>query len=381
MIRRLRPNCTHIVTRCRKADLQCHVCGEIPWTGILYQCEQDRYEALYHRRYPSNGDYYSMWWSEEGDAEPSKEDEESPKIALMKSLDMKEWMIDLARKGHYTDEQLERLMAQKANLIETMKMEEQQNTPLADRVSFPGRYRPRLKYLLANQPICKHQCCHRCRPYMNHRSAVSIDAVFNDEIEPLTPAEASTLSVMDVKVLHNIGLRVSPPKSCAAVSSVASSASTSSSSEYSSEESDVGEGAPLARQHSGGGVSITSSEPPDAMVRPLRRALTNIIRNGHGESTDRHSVVTLPLEGTGALRSYDEDAQEFDLALFRSLDFPQAPRGALPQTEYVASLTTEERRELEDAVTPEGEEVDVEGGVALTEEAVDTHTPDMITQI
>lgn len=353
----------------------------MPLFGIVYRCEQDKYERQLPLRFDPDGHVRNIWTDEEQNSKNSHvESQESPTIRAMKFLGMKEWMVDLARNGHYTDEQIERLMEQKRNLIEALRVEEHRNTPPQERLVTPACYRPQLEYLLASQPICNHQCCHRCRPYMKDRGVVSLDAVFNNEIEPLDE-KMDMLPVMDARLLHNIGLRMSPLKTSGAGSSGSSSISTSSSSEYSSEDGDVAEGVSLTREQSNGGVSTTASEPPDGVVRPLQRALTSIIRNGQGESFHRHSSVTLPLEGTGALRSFDEDPQEFDLALFRSLEFNSTPIGPLTQASQTSSLTSEEQRDLDDAFTPEGEEVGVEGGVALTEEAVETHTPDIITQI
>ncbi|KAK5003287.1 hypothetical protein LTR28_010352, partial [Elasticomyces elasticus] len=57
------------------------------------------------------------------------------------------------------------------------------------------------------QPPCRFQCCHGCRPSFIDRLWVSFEAVFQDEYRPLTNMDASCLPVMDATVVKNLGLR------------------------------------------------------------------------------------------------------------------------------------------------------------------------------
>ena len=56
---------------------------------------------------------------------------------------------------------------------------------------------------------CNFQVCHACRPFFPDRLHSSIDAVYNDELPPISLEEQSKLRVLDAHVVNNFGLR--PP--------------------------------------------------------------------------------------------------------------------------------------------------------------------------
>ena len=61
--------------------------------------------------------------------------------------------------------------------------------------------------LLANTGfVCDFQCCHACRPIYRDRIYQSVDAVFNDEVEPFHPSDIADLHVSDASLLCGIGL-------------------------------------------------------------------------------------------------------------------------------------------------------------------------------
>ena len=72
----------------------------------------------------------------------------------------------------------------------------------------------------ANSPIktaktrksvpCNFQVCHACRPFFPDRLHTSFDAVYSNEVPPITEEDASKLRILDAKVVSNLGLRPVP---------------------------------------------------------------------------------------------------------------------------------------------------------------------------
>lgn len=56
---------------------------------------------------------------------------------------------------------------------------------------------------------CNYMCCHACRPYMHDRIHFCLDTVLKSEQPPLTDEEAKTLPVLDAKVLRNVNVKPS----------------------------------------------------------------------------------------------------------------------------------------------------------------------------
>ena len=139
----------------------------------------------------------------------------------------------------------------------------------------------------------------------------------------------------------------------------------------------------------------------------LKSAIQGIFRPSR-ESSSSGSNITLPLPRTGTARDlHDSDAhREFDVGTLRRVR-RQKEMNDLRNGTYVGGFeglgsalrpkTPQETAEVNGApaddeddgetdsnftvysFASEGSEVEVEGGVALTEEAVETHIPDILT--
>jgi hypothetical protein len=108
MPKRIRvPNCTHLdMDRVFGRHQLCHVCGNSPSIGFLYECRQD--------------------WETQPLRDLLTKDDQDDDIGVIKSdtrlnlewLGMSESVILTAEQGHYTEAQLEKLKAQKKELRE-----------------------------------------------------------------------------------------------------------------------------------------------------------------------------------------------------------------------------------------------------------------------
>jgi len=145
----------------------------------------------------------------------------------------------------------------------------------------------------------------------------------------------------------------------------------------------------------------------------LKTAVQNIFRPGR-ESSSEGSNITLPLPRTGTVRNSNDidEVGEFDLPALRKVR-KEKERNDVKHGTFVAGFegvqadpvpahqpspgslaavfniqhlqngsheTSDSRSSEPSAYTSasEGSEVEVDGGVALTEEAVETHTPDIL---
>jgi hypothetical protein len=132
----------------------------------------------------------------------------------------------------------------------------------------------------------------------------------------------------------------------------------------------------------------------------LKAAFQGIFRSSR-ESSSEGSNITIPLPRTGTVRdsNHSHDIGDFDLPALRKVR-RQKERNEIKNGTYVAgfesvqssasasshhahgtqeaSSSSSESDFSVHSCASEGSEVEVEGGVALTEEAVETHTPDIL---
>lgn len=82
------------------------------------------------------------------------------------------------------------------------------NTPSISTVNTPDKIAKPTK-----QTTCNFQVCHSCRPFFPDRLHTSFDAVSNNELPPITEGDVSRLRVLDAMVVSNLGLRPVPLRS------------------------------------------------------------------------------------------------------------------------------------------------------------------------
>ena len=269
----------------------------------------------------------------------------------------------------------------------------------------------RLKHKTQFTPPCTFKACHTCRPYYKDRICISFGAVLAGETAPLTAQDAAALPIGNVNVLRNIGLRQPPRKHLPMDESaevLSGSASQFTIQTTQSERNDLSRIRQSARNfYKFGSRSFTELRNEFQMTglrKSLKNAFHNVFRTGR-ESSSESSNITLPLPGTGKHRKLDQHVGEFDLGLLKRVrsvrrTLEVARNNSMPVVEvvegneqdYVAETNVAETNgdsldSSEDSSDysaysglSEGSEVEVDGGVALTEEAVEMHTPDIITQ-
>jgi hypothetical protein len=128
----------------------------------------------------------------------------------------------------------------------------------------------------------------------------------------------------------------------------------------------------------------------DRLSRQGLRAAFQGIFCSNRDSSSSGSNITLPFPRTGTVRNSSEaqDIGDFDLPALRKVrrekERIEAKKGSHTVTYEDAQDASNEASSSEasgfslDSCASEGSEVAVEGGVALTEEAVRAHTPDIV---
>jgi hypothetical protein len=273
---------------------------------------------------------------------------------------------------------------------------------------------------------CAFRACHTCRPYYQDRLYISFQAVLNAEFPPMTRGDIEELPTKSAKIMRTIGqTKAQPlpssmtldtsPSTLLTTNSLATStdaphtalSNTTDSSEltFKTTQTDIDEISAqrrprrrfykMGRRSSGEIARVLTRGSPRLTAQGLKSAVQSIFRPGR-ESSSSGSNITLPLPRTGTARDVGGSASvgEFDLGALRRVR-KQKERNDIRNGTYtggyedVTSATAEagdgvgenSSEESEFSVytfaTDDGDAMEVDG-VALTGEAVETHTPDIV---
>ncbi|KAL5374688.1 hypothetical protein PMIN06_007520 [Paraphaeosphaeria minitans] len=413
--KRRAPACTHISMERIPLGLSdgfsCPSCGNYRVLGFLYVCRQER-DIAYSEIHTAH----------------APEKNRSTKSDLrreMEGIGLGESVIVTAEQGLYTDEQLASLKAKKTELNGVVAGSLQAAQMRDAIIHVPVNSIPEA---FETVPSCQIVACHACRPYFRDRISMSFDAVFKDEVLPIQPAEANLLPVKSAQTIRNISCRPIPAPlritveenmpSTLLVSSgfrdeSPSTPSQSSMYTYKTTQSEI-DTVNITRRHrrrffkmghrSSGELSRDLSRQLPLFFRQgLKDTFKGIFRATARDSSSSGSNITLPMPHTAAARDTADVAAmgEFDMSALRRvkrqkdcLDLRQDHKNGARASEQdnqncvlrrqFSSRTDGESDSSGSMISvyscvSEGSEVEVEGGLALTEEAVEIHMPDIIS--
>ncbi|KAJ8105325.1 hypothetical protein OPT61_g10246 [Boeremia exigua] len=428
--RRVRaPNCTHVnMDRIYGRDQQCYVCGREPSIGFLYECRQDCSSPSLHDLFVETG-------VEEIDLP------KSPLRFELEAIGLSESVIRNAEQGNYTSAQLEVLKTQKQDLnqaIEDSVQGSQINDVVARLAAFAstpsnhdGAMNSRSKDALT---ACAFRACHTCRPYYRDRVYISFEAVASADFPPLSRDEAEHLPTKSANILRSIKASQSSPlfrigydetpltarttiTFAASTDAPHTASTTSDSSEltFKTTQTDVDELRALRRprrrfynigHRSSSEIARDLSRLPSLLSRQRLKTAVHAIFHPGRDSSSSGSMITLPVPRTGTVResTATRPVGDFDLGALRRVR-RQKEMNEIRNGTYVGGFEdvgTLRATARQNPATPphgndgdgscssdsnfsvyscvsEGSEVEVEGGVALTEEAVESHTPDILS--
>ncbi|KAF2425719.1 hypothetical protein EJ08DRAFT_700264 [Tothia fuscella] len=369
-----RANCTHTIMDVVHTEAPCDFCGRTSRFGWLYQCQQDA------DRQNSTKEQLNELKSLVVAPNPDLTIEEE-----LEAIGMSKSVIRQFKQGVYTPDQIARLIEQKLNLHKViaaqleLEREPWNGRPVTPTVATRADARREslsmihktgnLRRKSPSMSRCSTKACQLCRPYFRERTFMSFGSVFTDDVEMLKSDRG--LRVRDGSIVRNLGLRPTP-SSCPACrpgtpeASSSSNTSISSSSDASGDSDEDGISArALTRVLSQSTGLLPDTTDGNRETREGVQALSNA-RPGVDRKTSADSEFDLRTPKTVLRSSGSVDLLAFTRpGGFAGMD----PPGRLTRRGSASSSTASDAREIP-----------VEGGVALTEEAVETHVPDIITE-
>ena len=363
--------CTHLTMTRLFGAHRCYVCNCIPNIGWVYTCTQD-HESLPR---PTTDVCASS-----ADLDHSSAIEETNSRAANQ---LSGWIVKAMANGHYTVEQVDIINAQKRKVNETIAaLDHSDSTPSSPpgaltSLPFVGtKSRPPLRIiteaagpkpiLAAHEqlvtlrtspfPECHWSCCHTCRPTYRERSWQSFEGVLARDTAAYAGPEFRERIVTDVKVARNLGLRKPHFRF-----DNSQEIRTKTSEDHNGVSPDNlfgqtdGEGDEQEGEDTGRGLRASAK-------RAFRGILLSRRRHSYSGSISKKS-------GKRSLRG-GQETEKFDVKLWKENQLLRdAAKVRLPGEDGTDKLEFER------------EEVEVEEGVAVTEEAVDLGTADIIFSV
>lgn len=419
-----RAACTHLTMERLYGDFTCNVCSRFSNFGWVYCCTQDDVPESRvtpdsisetsnppHQHVNSNGEEAN---GVNDLSMPPPAVNEDPRLggegAQMPTAQLSPWIEKAISDDHYTPEQVAKLRAQKQHVVDTARAaidhfeQSQTNTnsptqtpttlqsvdanphlpfPVINEVQEPSATNsPTTKIALALQskirmfPFCKFCACQLCRPTHRDRAWQCFDEVFEKEHEiPFIHYEDINRPLASASILSKIGLR--PPR----LPKRPLLRSLDSRALYSRNEA----GQVLFNNNKG---SYRKSADPTSSSTDIADMKAELESKGFRESMKRalKSMLMTRRPSSRSIRkrkardgtdTTDEDAVEFDMGLWKELNdelLKEASGIPLPEKDSTEGLSKEI------AEMGIGRMRDV-GGVAVTEEAIDLGTVDVIMSV
>ncbi|KAL8646796.1 MAG: hypothetical protein Q9210_005925 [Variospora velana] len=375
-----RAACTHLTMERLYGDYECMVCHRPSAWGWLYSCSQD---------------------DSDDDFDPAQD---RVVEASLTTADLAPWIQDAIAKGHYTEAQVEKMVAQRQKVLDTVSASEAhfRKTQSSPRRMSSRKSRALSTSIEANAhlpfpvitevassttdtarqpidrsngprprifPLCRYRACQLCRPtYRDRTWQVLEDAFITKVIPPDIHENDPTRPLSDPYVLRTLGLRKAkagrPPMrtfdsmGIYTINAQGQLALSPGSGPRSTALNDLS--ADVADQE----AEADSKGFRDSVKRAFKGMLISRKRDSGSSKYSRGS--------SRKKRIPDDGSAEFDSSLWRELSeklLREAARVPLPGHDGKDGLEAEE------------DEVEVEDGVAVTEEAVDLGTADIIMSV
>ncbi|KAI9872382.1 MAG: hypothetical protein M1830_001706 [Pleopsidium flavum] len=357
----------------------CYVCLCVPNIGWVYTCTQEHEGAL---RLETGLDVSRA--SMERKAGLQEKDDRA-------TNQLSGWIVKAIEDGHYTSEQIEVLKAQKRKVNETITALEDSCSVSDGKTAvdlLPGisatlpsdDSNPALPFPVITEtpetqsthqtpewtaqprtklfPDCHWKCCHACRPTYRDRSWQILEGVLARDTVLSVAEGLNNHRVTDVRIVRNLGLRKLPRFDTFQDTGV----------ESTEEEEKICSDLNLRR------VNEQDEEPEEdgsskGFRASVKRAFRGMLMSRRRNSFSSH------ISAKSRDRSSRRDGgngEEFDVGIWRDMNDELLHTAAgirLPGKNGVDGLEFEEG------------EVEVEGVVAVTEEAVDLGTADIIMSV
>lgn len=371
-----RAACTHLtVARVYGPDC-CSICHRPSRFGWLYQCTQDEQQ---HKG-------VSTTTTSDVEHDDDTSGYNTPNDSI-NSIRLSPWIEKAIQQGHYTSEQILLMRAQRQNVVQSIAAAEDYmtehpdlNNPTASHQStntltakikglLPDRSRSEIQAVKEPEPspaavnlrgapktqvfpACKYRYCQICRPTFRDRAWIKFDDIFADESCASTiDFDHDNRPVSLLSLVCNIGLREARlPRS---------------------------QNVPKRHILTSGLYHRRTIIPDDPRIesernsfrRGVMRAFRGMLMSGRRSSRSRSRPAS---RRRAPMSTYVDAINGCDLGLWRSLDdelLQLAANVHLPGHDGM------------DGLGPEDTEIEVEDGIAVTEEGVDLGAADVIIQV
>lgn len=361
-----RAACTHMRIERVYGRNKCPSCHRVPDFGWLYQCMED------HDCPPPAEMTAAPEPLKGGPTEISFFAPPIPPLKLpIESIANKLSANPRVNISDYTAEHVELLAVQRAIVTETIiktRRDVEAEAPMSYH-RFVGLPEPPVPSPFTR---CSWRSCHNCRPSSVERSYISLDTALVSDFGHISLANTvADRRVSDARIVRKLGLR-QPPARWADNEGWASDSSDGAILRGSDDGDLASKGFRASIRKAFRGMLLNRSKYASGTVAA---------ENGLAAPTD--GEASPPTEQTAAIEAVedsdddddDDDSDDFDIDLWVQLNdelLEVASSVRLPEHEG-------EVEELEGTGFG-AEPVDVEGGVAVTEEAVEEQTADILTQ-
>lgn len=371
--------CTHIRMDRIYGNWSCDTCRNPSPFGWLYHCTSD---------VPEVGDYAFI---------KSLTHPVSPAGEELRQLGFSESVIREFEKRGYTDDQVQKLIRQKQHLKQVLERSTKPLPPI-------NQQAPEHTNTVSDDVRCEFKVCQRCGPVRKERCWVSFEAVFEDEVRPIDNFELTEgLPVKDVRIAKTLGLR--PPVKVmpfpiwgeSPIGSPAHSASSGYTSDGFSTDDEFDDescgDALSSSSHEGedsletrAGCEVPLATPRDPRHAHTPRSTIRLVSDSASRRMHRTSTAT-----------NDEDSPSHSYTTTSSISLPTIPTTTSYTILPGCEETVQELRaqySLKAMTDPEfysGHSFDLASSVsssssvgsevALTEEAMGNHTPDLFTRV
>lgn len=426
-----RAACTHLTMERLYGDFTCNVCSRFSNFGWLYCCTQDHVPDVHAtpgsisepltpppQHVNGNGDRFN-----EVDDLPmlppaiDEDPRQGWEDTSMPTSELSPWIEQAIKDGHYTPEQVTKLRAQKQHVVDTARaaiaqfdqsqanntispthiptmlqsvdanphlpfpvtneVHDRSVTSLPTHNSAPSALQPKLRMF----PYCKFCACQLCRPTHRDRAWQRFNDVFEKDHEiPFIHYEDSNRPMASASIMSKIGLR--PPR----LPKRPLLRAFDSRAFYSRNE----DGQIVFNNNNNGSVpksadpAYPSTDIADMKVEPESKGFRESMKRAFKSMlvTRRPSSRSIrKRKARDESETSDEDAVEFDMGLWKELNdelLKEASGVPLPGKDSIEGLSKEVG---EMGIKDVGGGMGEVGGVAVTEEAADLGTPDVIMSV
>ncbi|KAL1388200.1 hypothetical protein HDK64DRAFT_126170 [Phyllosticta capitalensis] len=369
-----KPACTH-VTMERFYGGTCYTCGRKGTLGFVYVCSQDEGEK---------GDPWSMLAKLHHDAPP---DDPLGPLDRLKNVGLSPSIVRQANQGLYTDDQIETLLRQRRHVLDVIEAQNPNH--------FSECSKERTRRRKTVHPRCRVKCCLSCRPDYRARSYDSVEAALSGDPKALCLLDPTSVQVHNADTVRNIGTSYMPPPPPLVHKSSFSTESSISEPPESTCTWQTTESAMAFQNHdtetAGQFYKVQPTCETDVesvyqayvpTIKTIRTGLTHAVKTifkKRRESSSDGSALSLPIPAVTRPASKDgsrDSWHSLPRSFFRSRHKPDELSLVTRRTDSVTAARQSKPVDSDDTLL----DGTVEGGIMLTEEAVENHMPDLITQ-